>query len=351
MIVSSSILRSIAIFFFFALCAYSTFYFSYKYGSPEVSGQIDYFEYYKLYKDLDVANVDSPTNMRLIGSSIVFLITKLELSYDIDICYNVDTAEKRIYLAAILASYLAAVLTCWMIFQIVFQRTKNGLASIIAGLLYLVQYGTIFWGTGGMIDTFSILMFTVAFSFYEKKSYWLFLVLALSILQREIILIAFGVLAFINFFIDKDQTSRRYFLKAFVTAIVCFVIHVILRETVFYSPRWSGYTDVSFYQKIFDFSDVSLGEYIRGTFLSQNILIIYLGLLGYKKYVGESINRNSLYLIVGVFLAFNMMCFLLHVLPQAGRYFYLTSPMILVYLGYELSNSSISYLNTKKSVI
>ena len=57
------------------------FYFVYKFGTPYL-GMIDFFDYYKLYENMDYKSADSPLNMRLVGSFFVYCMNKMGLFYD-----------------------------------------------------------------------------------------------------------------------------------------------------------------------------------------------------------------------------------------------------------------------------
>jgi hypothetical protein len=316
------------------------FYYAYKFGSPIVSGQIDYFAYYKIYSTLEISGVDAPTNMRLISSFLVNLFYNSGLQYDIPIGYDVPSSEKAVYLASILVSFLASVLTSAIIDSYLKRKTENELIAFVGGSLFLFQYGTVFWGATGLADAFSTMLFALALVFYLNRSFWVLLFLALAIIQREVILIAFAALTFFDALYQAWKSKKYkidYPTKVFFATLICFIGYIVLRDTVFYTERWAGHTDVSAYARIFNYPEFSLGQYLRGSILSQNVFILYLALLIFKRSNAFSFDTHRLWLVTGVFLSINLVCFLLIVLPQAGRYFFIASPMLVIFFAEELN--------------
>lgn len=327
----------------YVILAYPMFYFSFKYFSPEISGQIDYYDYYILYQTMDYSLVNQPFNMRLISSFFVHTLHDLGLNYPVSIAFDDVRYDQSVFFNALIVNCISAVLTCVLIFKIVIEKSEDYLLSFFAGSIYLLQYGTLFWGANGLVDTFSALLFTICFYLFINKSYYLILFLIISIFQRDIILIAMSSIAFIAQILGFFRKEKvQYYSVILFVSLVSFGALVFLRETVFFtSDKWSGYTEASYYSSIFSQPRFELFQYLRGSIFSQNILFIYLLVILYKVFYKKSIMTRSFLFITGFFLVMHSVCFITHVLHETGRYFFIASSMIPIYLALELKDLKI----------
>ena len=75
------------LFFLFTLLSFPLFDFVYKFGNPEPLAH-DFFQYYRLYKDWDIDNVNAPFNMRLVGAFFVHLLYRCNLYSDTDTAFD-----------------------------------------------------------------------------------------------------------------------------------------------------------------------------------------------------------------------------------------------------------------------
>jgi len=325
--------KKFVVIFLYFLLSFPIGYYAYKYGSPDVGGQKDFYSYYPLYKDYNISATESPFNMRLVGSYLVHLMSKTDIYYNIKICFSNATIEQEIYFDVILFNYISAVFTCFIIFLMIFNLYKNIFFSFSIGLLYFFQYGTIYWGINGCADGFSALLFALFFYCYILRSYWVIPLLALTVFQRDIILITVLSLSFIELLFNKN---RKYFLIVFSSSLLFFIFHIILRETIFYTKRWNEILEPgSFLEKAFT-PTISIVSYIRQSLINQNILILYLLIVAYKLYNKIEIKKINLIITVSVFLVINIISFALLAADNAGRYFYISSAMLIFYLANEL---------------
>ena len=332
-------LKYLAVIGIFFLLAYPSYYHEYKYGDPAISGQADYYEYYKMYKDLDFEAVAPPTNMRVISALVVHAIYKSGIYYPVEICFSDPNYDQQVYFSAVMHNFLAGIITCFLIFLLVFKYSGNYLLSILMGAGYLLDYSTVIWGSGGAVDGFSVMVFTIGLFFLLKKSYWIIPLIVLTIFQRDVVLIAFGVFTFVSIcyvYLNEKKISK-FNLYVFLVTLTSFIIMVVLRETVFHtSDRWSGYTNANFYSNIFDFPDLTLGRFLRGVVFSQNTFLIFLIFLLYKIRNKIAINKEHFLQLLSFFIVMGIICVLLKVLHETGRYFNMASSAIFVYLGFEI---------------
>jgi hypothetical protein len=318
---------NLALFVLFALLAFPLFYFVYKYSSPYV-GMIDFFDYYKLYKNMDYHAADSPLNMRLVSSFFIYCMSRCGLFYDT--MTQIDNApfDKVIYFNAVFFNYLSVAATCVMIFHLARQRDQSVLMSFLAGILYLLGFGTIFFQLMPLADAFSVLLLTAILWYYHRKSYLIIIPLVILIFQREYIFLAFGLIAFADYL----KYRLRYYLVSLVVCILCFATYVIVRKLYFETERYSHHTNVEFMLGSLSTLHFPLIPFIKQTLMTMNICLIYFLVVLYKRYKRLEINRYELLKVGLLILQVLILSFLLALGNNAGRYFYLFVPIIILNL-------------------
>lgn len=316
----------------YALLAFPLFYFVYKFGSPYL-GMIDFFEYYKLYSHMDFKSADSPLNMRLVGSFLVYCMSKLGIFYNTACAIDNAPFDKLIYFNAIFFNYLCVVFTSVFIYGLTKKLGHNLLMCFMAGLIYLLGFGTIFFEIMPLQDSFSVLLFVIILQYYFKKSAWVFLFIILLILQREYIILALGLLSFI----DMVKFKNRYYAGVFAHSVICFIVYFLLRKNVFETARYAYQTDLSFIVKSLFQMDFPLGPFIRQTLMTMNVFLLYLALVAYKYYRKMDIDKYALFKVTCLLAQLLILTFLLGLGNNAGRYFYMLLPLIIIYLINEIA--------------
>ena len=321
--------------FLYALMSYPIFYYSYKFGSPATSGQRDFYDYYPLYSEMNILEPEAPYNMRVVSPSLVYLLNRSGLSYPIEINFQDPEIDQDVYLSTIIVHFVAAVLTAFLIFLALLYLSKDWLLSILGGGLYLVQYGTVFWGSGGITDGFSAALFALFTFFFLRKSYWSIPVLLLAIFQRELIILGAGVVSciyWLNGFWNKKRVDR-YYLITWLASLGSFIFFSILRNTLFYTPKNDHHFNVSNFFGRFDEVDFSLFVYLKGVVLSQNILAIYVLILLFKWIYGLKINWFRVSVIMSLFVFLHLVRAAINpVFFEVGRHMYILSPLFIVYM-------------------
>lgn len=313
-----------ALFVFFGLLSFPLFYYVYKYGSPFL-GMIDFFDYYKLYKNMDFSAADSPLNMRLVSSFFVYCLNKAGLAYDTQTQIDNAPFDKTIFFNAVFFNYLSVIFTCILIFHIV-RKWNTIILSLLAGLLYLLGFGTIFFEMMPLADAFGVLLFAVALWFYYKQSHLILIPLTLLIFQREYIFLALGLVGLL----DYIRYRQKYYIFTLVYCIICFGIYVLLRKLIFETPRYSHHTSVEFmFNSLFKLN-FPLFTFIKQTLMTMNVFIIYLLIIGYKWIRQIEFNRYEFIKIMFLLLQILILTFLLALGNNAGRYFYMLMPLIVL---------------------
>ena len=336
----TKILTNTGIFIFFFLLSFPVFYFSFKYGSPDLSGQADFYSYYPMYEKLSIDNVDSPFNMRLVFPFLVNKLASLGAYYPVETCFSSSQINPKIYFNVILGQWISGTFCCFMIFQLIGLFTKNIFVQLIGGVLYLLQYGTIFWGAGGVTDGFSAMLFSVILYFFFNKSYWIYPFIALAILQREILILGIGMLSFLTMVnpIKRKLVFNKYNLIVLLFSIVSFLVYFYLRKTVFYTPKFNLQLEpTTYFTRLFE-KDFSIFKYLRGSIFSQNIFLIFFVVSFTLKFLGEKMNVFKVFVLSAIFFFLHIIAASInsHVFYEVGRHFYMLSALLILYTATEL---------------
>jgi len=317
--------------FFYTLFAFPLFYFVYKYSTPYF-GLSDFFDYYKLYENMDIKNTDSPLNMRLVSSFFVYCMSKTGLFYNTPCAIDGEAFSKVIYFNAILFNFMCVVTTCLVIFHLVKSRGFSTLMSFTAGLSYLLGFGTIFFEITPITDAFAVLLFAIVLQLYYKKSHFILIPLVILIIQREYVFLALGFFAFI----DYMKFKSRYTLQVFLYCLVCFIIHVILRKLFFETSRYAHHTNVNFILESITRLSFPILPFIRQVGMTLNIFIIYVFVVAYKHFKNISYDKHEFLKINLLFVQLLIIAFLLALGNNSGRYFYILTPLLIVQIVNEL---------------
>jgi hypothetical protein len=329
MIKARSLLKSL---FLYGALAFPAFYFVYKFGNPDY-GCRDYRDYYTLFKDLDVNGVDAPFNMRLLGSFFVHMLYKMGMHYDTEIIFSKNGLDQSVFFCALLFNFFSVIGTCIVLFHLLKKYFNDVFYAFGGGLLYLLGFGTLFFVLMPITDAFSIFLFSIAFYYYLQKRYALLVVLVLLIFQREYYFMALGLIALCDYWKHRD----RFYLYTLLVCILCFTIYIILRKTVFYTPKYDHQASTGFFLNSIFSLKFPLVPFIKQTLMTMNISFIYIAVLIYKKMKGLSIDKFAFIKILLLFLQISIISFAAVFGNNMGRYFYMLIPIVIFYLMSELS--------------
>lgn len=333
--------------FVFFLLSYPLFYFSYKFCLPEFGGE-DYYAYLYLYESWNFDEVASPFNMRVISSYAIFLMNKIGFFYDTETVfagYHPDLSL-QVFFNAVFFNYLCVVATCVVVYHILLTTVGNNFYSFCGGCLYLLGYGTLFFSLKPLSDACGVLLMALTFYFYLRKDYWIFLVLLLSVLQREYIFIVCGIIACIDLYFSRN----RYFLHVLIGSVFFFALYYVLRKTLFFTPHFESQTSpVSFAHSLLS-PTIDWISFFKQTILLSNLLLFYAAVLVFKRSVGSPINNTYLIITVLLLVQVILMSIMARFGNNAGRYFYYTSPVIIFYLFTELKPLMSKYIYFKENV-
>jgi hypothetical protein len=314
-------------------------YFVYKYSTPFL-GMIDFYQYYKLYRNMDYMAVDSPLNMRLLSSGCVYLMSKVGYFYETRTAIDGSPINKLYFFNAIFFNFLCVVSTCTMIFWMVKARGHTWLFSFAGGMLYLLGFGTIFFELTPLSDALAVLLFSVFLLYYNRRNKLIWIPLLLLIIQREYLLIVAIVITIIDYW----QTRHKYYLFALFFTILCFAAHVILRKSIFETPHYSHHTNLAYMWDSLTTLRFPVKPLIRQTLLTMNLCLLYFAIVIYKQYKKMPVDKISLLKIILLLVQILILSFLLALGNNAGRYFYMITPLIIISLLSEVKDLKLNTL-------
>lgn len=282
------------------LASYGLLYFSYKYYVPFYGGMDFITAYQHTYLhpfDFSVAHV--PFIFRQLSAALVHLVYASGLFYSSDIQFHFPGIDQRLFFAALCTNYIALGATAWLVGEIV--KTEIGqdrfLPALTGGLVCLLSFQTQVSVITGATEGVSWMLAAFGFLFYIRKALLpLAIVLAVAVLQREVILICFAALSAIALVLDAE--GRRFHLKACGIATGCFAIYLAMRGMMLDRDNTPHLHPVTMFWHLISYRPTS--EFIFQGVLSQNVLFMYFVLTGV---VARGSERHWFWIICGAFAA------------------------------------------------
>lgn len=220
------------------------------------------------------------------------------------------------------------VITAQLIFIYLFNNINQFLISFILSIIYIFSFGTILFCINPNTDGFSILLITITFILYKKKSNWIYLMYPLLLFQREFAFIIFGIIAFFD--ILKNKANNTFFKIQLIVNILFFILYYTLRKTFFLTPVYANQvTESGFLNNLFYIS-LNVNDFIKQAFLTQNILFIYVFLLliNGKKNIQKN-KQNLLLLLIFIFVTF-IISRIAVANNNMGRFIHMFSPILII---------------------
>jgi hypothetical protein len=316
----------------YVLLAFPMFYFAYKFGVL-LQGYKDAESYLKLYANLSSPDVEAPFNMRLISASIIHLMDKIGLMYPTECAIDVyPQFDKGLFFNNIFFNFICISLTSFSLFTMFKKLQFNVLFSFLAGAMYLVGFGTLFYLMMPGPDAFSVLVFTWIVYFYVRKSAAVVPFFILLILQREYYFLSFMVIAFMDYFKYKN----KYYALVFLLNVLCFTAYFVLRKTIFHTYHWQHQTSPGFLIKTLFNSDLQIVPLVKQTMMTMNLYLVYIFIIIYKRLKGMEINKHHLFITLLLLAQITILSYAATFGTNNGRYFYLNIPLFLYFMMLEL---------------
>ncbi len=316
----------------YVLLAFPMFYFAFKFGVL-LQGYKDAESYLKLYANLSSPDVEAPFNMRLISAGIIHLMDKAGLMYYTECAIDAyPQFDKSLFFNNIFFNFFCISLGSFSLFTIFRKLNFNILLSFMAGLIYLLGFGTLFYLMMPGPDALSVLIFTWIVYFYIRKHYAVAPLFMLLILQREYYFLAFMVISMMDFI----KHRHKYYMLVFLLNILCFVTYFALRKTIFHTHHWQHQTSPEFLLTTLFNSDLQLVPLIKQSLMTMNVYLIYIFILVYKKIKGLEINTHHLLITLLLLAEITILSYAATFGTNNGRYFYLNIPYFLYLMMLEI---------------
>ena len=258
--------------------SYGMLYFSYKYYLPQ-SGGNDFFQYYNMYlSPLDFSVARSPFVYRQLSAIATHLVYISGIYYPNAIWFHDIGYDQHVFFAALLTNYIFLVLTAWVVGGIVEQVLGESafIPATLGGLLCLLSFHSQVSVITGLTEGVSWFLLALAFLFYLRlEALPLSIILALAILQRETILIAFASISGIALLLRDNDRRQRFNQFVFLWSIACGTTYLLMRTIILPIPGASGQTDPTVllgHLRTFKLTD----DVVFQGLLSQNLLWLYL---------------------------------------------------------------------------
>jgi hypothetical protein len=326
---------------FLILISYPILYYNYKFGNPNL-GLIDFFDYYPMYLDWNFEPVESPFNTRIFSISLVYLFVKTGIYYPTKISFTNSDYDPEllqlVFFNANLVSYIGVLLTCYFIRKIVLLKITDTLFASIISVLYLFAFATKSLMISGLTDAWGVLFGTMAYYFFLKRSNWIFIILFLSIFQREYVFFIFGLLGL--YFVTKDyfikKEINKFYLGTMFSSIVFFVIYFILRKTIFYTEQHADQLETTGYITNLLTRRFPFWDFIFQSLFIQNILMLYGLTIYYKVRNKMEINKEGIALSLLLLLMVVAVSFIAVLGNSAGRYYHINISVVFYYFALEI---------------
>src|SRR6185436_10156786 len=214
---------------------------------------------------------------RQFSAIITYALFAAGIYYPEDVAFQDPQIDQRLYFAALLANYLGLVVAANLAGALTERESGRFSASLLAGLLCLLSFFTQSAVLTGLSEGITWAFFAALYLLFVLENRAAFaLVLALSIFQRELISVAFALIA--TFSLVLRCGDRRYNGFVLVSSIACFAAYFLMR---LYAP--SGYETQLTLQFVIDnltSPAITARDVLFQGFLSQNLIFISIAIGG-----------------------------------------------------------------------
>lgn len=312
--------------FIYTLLAFPIFYFVYKFGVL-LAGYEDAKSYFKLFVDFRAEGVPTPFNMRLLSPILVHWLHETGLFYNTECAIDqFPSVDKSLFFSNVLYNYVCVVLTSFSLFY-TFSRLGFGKGlSFLAGVLYLLGFGTLFYMMMPGVDALSVLLFTWLLYWYLRKNYLVCILLLLLTFQREYYFLVMLVMTTMDYF---KFGKNRFYIHIFLVSAFSWTVYFLLRKYVFMTPHWHYQTSPTHLLSTMLDIRQDLVTMARQTFMTMNLYFLYLLILYYKKKRGMEINRYYFLMTILLFIQITVLSIATTSGNNNGRYFYFATPFFL----------------------
>jgi hypothetical protein len=310
----------------YTLLAFPFFYFVYKFGVL-LDGYEDAKSYFQLFVDIHAVGVPTPFNMRLLSPILIKGLHQTGLFYSTQCAIDAfPEIDKSLFFSNIFYNYICVVLTSFSVYYTFPKLGHSKSMSFLAGVLYLLGFGTLFYMMMPGVDALSVLIFTWLLYFYFRKNYLVGILLLALIFQREYFFLVMLLMSAMDYF---KFGKHRFYVVVFAISAFAWAVYFLLRKYVFMTPHWHYQTSARFLVSAILDMRMDLVTMFRQTFMTMNIFFIYLLILLYKKVKKMEFNQYYLWMTMLMFIQITVLSIATTSGNNNGRYFYFATPFFL----------------------
>jgi len=265
--------------------SYGFLYFSYKWLDPTLHS--DFIPYYKMYlKPLDFTVAPAPYIYRQINAVCVHMLWRMHVYYPNQIMFSNVHYDQHIVFAALATNYFALVGAAFLTTLLMDDRLKTyGPLPLLSGLLCFFTFQLQETLITGMSDGVSWALFAICYLFYTRKNtFWFCIAITFSILQREILPLAFVAFAFVQatttILATRDKSvwdkRLRFYAIAGGWSALTFAGYLLFRTLVVPVDGFEG--QMRLRSQLGALTHFHLTRpFVFQVLISQNLLVLFLG--------------------------------------------------------------------------
>lgn len=217
--------------------SYGLLYFSHKFYDPLQVQHTDFLDsYYRMYQNpLDFTAADARHVYRQISAVITHALFVAGIDYPNEIAFNDPAFDARIFFAALATNYFGLVSAATLAGGVTKLESGGFVFPLLAGLFCILSFHSQIVVITGLTEGVTWLFFAALYLLYVRENRAIFaILLALSIFQREMISVVFGLIA--AFSLLTGLRTRRYNQFVLAASILCFGTYALMRLYIIPAP-------------------------------------------------------------------------------------------------------------------
>lgn len=261
--------------------SYGLLYFSHKFYDPVLAENSDFLlSYYWMFQSpLDFAAANAPWVYRQVSAVLTHALFAAGVYYPNETAFAAPAVDPRLYFAALAINYLGLVLSGALAGEVTRRETNGFVFPLLAGLFCVLSFHAQSVVITGYTEGVTWLFFAALYLLYVRESRVAFAVLlALSIFQREVLPVAFVLIAAFAQLIG--EAPRRHNLFVLAVAVACFAAFMVMRLYVFPVPGYVPPLSPSAFIETLREGPITLRELTFPVLLSQNVILIAIAVAG-----------------------------------------------------------------------
>ena len=279
--------------------SYGLLYFSHKFYDPVLADHSDFLlSYYRTFQSpLDFSAANAPWVYRQVSAVLTHALFAAGIYYPNETAFTAAAIDPRLFFAALAINYLGLVFSGALAGEVTRRETNGFVFPLLAGLLCLLSFHAQTVVITGLTEGVTWAFSAALYLLYVRQTRVAFAgVLALSIFQREVLPVAFALIAVFSLLIGEE--NRRYNLFVLAAAVACFAGFMVMRLLVIPVPGYAPPLSPSGFIATLFAAPITLRELTFPVLLAQNVILISIGVAGTLWLKERRIPRDLLVLLL-----------------------------------------------------